>query len=368
MSWLWVLAAGLVAFAALLYLSLYLRWEERQTSGLAFFGRPLSERRRIKAQVRRRSWVVRPIVMLLASLSRRRLTMPTFEYQGVSGPPRVSSPEVFARARDYQPRAEDVFVVTQMRCGTTWMQQIVYEIATRGHGESDRSERHLYAISPWIDAQTTVAIDAAPIVGDRPTRIIKCHLPVSLCPYSASAKYVYVTRHPVSCFASIVDYNRSLLGPVMPPVPVMLEWYCSEQMYWGSWPRHVDGWWRWAESRSNVLFVHFEEMKSDLAAVIDRVARLLGVALTVDERQRVIERCGFAYMQRHEEFFEMAPPTMFSVRGGKFLASGSATRHEDVTPPMRERIVRFCAEALRGAAYPVTRFYPDVADSTLRTP
>ena len=84
-----------------------------------------------------------------------------------------ATPAVFDRARRYRPRSEDVFVVTQMRCGTTWMQQLVYQIVTRGAGDfDDHGHRHLYAISPWIDAVNSVSIDAAPLLGERPTRII----------------------------------------------------------------------------------------------------------------------------------------------------------------------------------------------------
>ena len=64
---------------------------------------------------------------------------------------------------------------------------------------------------------------------------------------------------------------------------------------------------------------HFEEMKRDFAGVRDRVARLLGCTLTPDEQQRVDEKCSFAYMKNHEEFFEMAPPTMFSAGKSEFL-------------------------------------------------
>jgi hypothetical protein len=124
---------------------------------------------------------------------------------------------VFERANKYQPGPEDVFIATQMRCGTTWIQQVVYEIVNRGKGDlSDKGHGHLYAVSPWIDGINSVALEDAPLVGEKPTRIIKTHLPTMLCPYSEEAKYIYATRHPVSCFASIVDYNRTLLGPFMP--------------------------------------------------------------------------------------------------------------------------------------------------------
>jgi hypothetical protein len=362
MIWFGVIAGVvLVCLASLVYVTIYLRWEAQETAGMAYYGRPLAERRALKRRIRWYSLPALPVVHLLAAMARKNSNMPTFEFEGVSGPTKVSSPEVFARAKSYQPRPEDVFVVTQMRCGTTWMQQVVYEIVTRGGADFDnQSQPHLYALCPWIDAVNSVSMEQAPLVGERPTRIIKCHLPTQLCPYSPDAKYIYVARHPVSCFASIVDFNRSMLGPLIPPVTTMADWFCSDRMYWLPWPKHVEGWWQWAERRDNVLFVHFEEMKKDFGAVCDRVSRFIGVELTADEKARVAERCSFAYMKNHEEFFEMAPPTMFSVNGGEYMASGKSARHEDVSPAIRERIADYSRRALEGSDYPVQRFYPDL--------
>lgn len=362
MIWLWTAAAVAVLCVVYLgYLVWYFQWVSRQTTGIAYYGLPLAGRRALKRRIRRYSVPVRPLVRLLALVTRQRSTMPSFEYEGVAGPTNVSSAEVFARAKQYAPRPEDVFVVTQMRCGTTWMQQIVYEIVTRGQGDYNGHDGHLYAISPWIDAVNSVSMQDAPLVGDRPTRIIKSHLPTDLCPYSPEAKYIYVVRHPVSCFASIIDFNRSMIGPLLPPVDTLADWFCSDRMYWGSWPRHVNGWWQRAQRHDNVLFVHFEEMKRDFGAVRDRVARFLGCTLTAEEQRRIDERCSFRYMQEHEESFEMAPPTMFSVTGGKFMARGTASRHGDVSAALGDRILAYCRESLRDAEYPASLYYPDFA-------
>src|SRR4029078_184915 len=111
------------------------------------------ERAALKRRIGWYSLPVKPLVYLLAAMKRKRASMPTFEYAGVCGPPKVSSAEIFERAAKYAPRPEDVFVVTQMRSGTTWMQHLVYQILTRGEGGFDAPGRsHLYAISPWIDA------------------------------------------------------------------------------------------------------------------------------------------------------------------------------------------------------------------------
>jgi hypothetical protein len=357
------LAAVLLGLAA--YSGWYFRWEDRQTQGAAYYARPLAERRRLKRRIRAYSLPVHPFVRLLSALRGRPTSMPSFEYEGVCGPTRVSSPEVFAKAKAYRPRPEDIFVVTQMRCGTTWMQQVVYEIVSRGCGDlSDRGHRHLYAMSPWLDGTRSVSLEAAPLVGEPPARIIKSHLPVTLCPYDPAAKYVYVTRHPVSCFGSIVDYQRALAGWLMPPVKNLADWFCSDRMYWLPWPRHVEGWWRLSRTHDNVLFVHFEEMTRDLGSVLDRVAAFFGRPLQERERQQVLEKCSFEYMRSREELFEMSPPTMFSVAGRRFMVRGPA-RRDEVSPAIRARIVDYCREALRGSVYPVREFYPDLAPAVV---
>src|SRR5262245_3140265 len=160
-----VVVAG-VLVASALYLALYFRWERRETGGSAYFRRSPAERRALKRRIVWYSLPAKPVVYLLSTINRKR-AMPAFEYQGVCGPPRVSSAEIFERAAQYAPQPEDVFVATQMRSGTTWMQQLVYQIVTRGNGHFDVPERsHLYAISPWIDALDSVSMEDAPLVGE----------------------------------------------------------------------------------------------------------------------------------------------------------------------------------------------------------
>jgi hypothetical protein len=366
----WLLSVALLASAGALYIAYlgwYFWWERRETSGLGYFGRSAAERRAVKRRIRRYSTAARPVVRALAIATRRSRTMPRFEFEGVSGPPGISSAEVFARAKRYVSGPQDVFVATQMRCGTTWMQQVVYQILTRGDGDFDGHARHLYAFSPWIDGLHTVSIDEAPLFGQPPRRIVKTHLPADLCPDGDEARFIYVARHPVTCFGSIVEFNRAMLGPLLPTLESLAAWFCSDQMYWRPWPAHVAGWWDRAAARRNVLIVHYEDMTQDFAAVRDRVAAFLGCALTADEARRIDERCSFRYMKAHEATFEMAPPTMFSVGGGQFLARGRTRSADDLSAGVRDRVVAYCRESLRGRSYPVNRCYPDLPAAAQRS-
>ncbi len=355
-----VAALFLLRAAGIAYFRRYVAWETQARRGLNYYGKRLAQRRAFKQEIRRRSRPVFPVLWLETRLKPGGFGIPSIEVDGVTGPHYSCTAESFRAAAAYRPTAQDIFVATQMKCGTTWMQQVVYEILTRGNGDlSDSGHGHLYAVSPWIEAVDGVSMEKAPLVGTPGRRIIKTHMPVQLTPYSPEAKYVYVTRHPVSCFASVLDYFELMAGPLAPPREQLLEWYCSDRMWWRSWVEHAAGWWDWAQGRPNVRFFHFEEMKRDLQGVTRQVAEFLGQDLSGAELERVLHKAGFQYMKKHEELFEMSPPNLFSV-SGTYFKSGQANRNDGVPEAETQRILAFCREKLAGRSYPAGQFYPDI--------
>ncbi len=345
--------------AAVIYLYVLVKWWAARTRGNAYYGLPIAERRAFRDRVRAHRRFVRPILQLVLKPFVRAEWL-DLEQDGLVIPFSASSREALAAALGYRAVAGDVFVVTQMKCGTTWMQQIVYEVLSRGRGDlGDAGHRHLQAVSPWLESARGVAVQEAPRIGEQAARIIKTHLPTARCPYSPEAKYVYVTRHPVSCFLSCLDFTQTNGGLLARRGREALDWFCGERMWWGPWPDHVAGWWAWAQERPNVRFFHFEEMKADLEGTVRAVAAFLEVELDEDELARVVEKSDFAYMKEREEWFEMSPPTMFSVDSTLF-ASGSVRRDAGAEPEVRDRILAFCRERLAGSGYPAERFYPEL--------
>jgi hypothetical protein len=361
------LAAALPLLAVLAYLAWQVRWMRERTLGTAYYGRSLAGRRAYKEELLRRSRRVVPLVKVLAAV--RKPAIPTCEYKGIRGPGMACTRETFRRTEQYAPEPGDVFVATQMKCGTTWMQQVVYEVLSRGRGDlSDAGHGHLYRVSPWIEAKTSVSLEDAPRIGASKSRIIKTHMPVQLTPWSPAARYVYVTREPLACLASCMDFIRMLTGPAAWDDEGFVDWFCSERMWWGPWPAHVAGWWSWAQERPNVLFVHYEQMRRDLPAVVSRVAAFLDVELGGEELAEVVRKSSFDYMKAHEELFEMAPPSLFSVAEGSFFVSGGRERTGGLDPAARERVLAFCREGLKGSSYPAGHFYPELAGQGAATP
>ncbi len=364
-SLLWLLALAVIAYIAYTtYMATVMKQEDEQSVGLGYYGLPLAERHAFKERLRTHARRLRPILALNAKLTKLDFARSRIEYKGVSGPSGSCSAETFAAAANYTPKDNDVFVVTQMKCGTTWMQHVVYEVLMRGQGNLVETGTAMYAISPWIEGRKSVPMDQAPLVGSEPpSRIIKTHLPTSLCPYNERAKYVYVARHPVSCFASCIDFVDTNVGGMAPDIPAFEKWYTSpDLMWWGTWTDHVKGWWARAQSSPNVLFVYFEDMKRDLRAVVTRVADFLGVApLSEAELAAVVHKCGFAYMQEHQEMFEMHPPHVLQTNAELFV-SGSADRYKNVPADVRARVAAWTVREMAESDFPLATKYPDVME------
>jgi hypothetical protein len=135
-------------------------------------------------------------------------------------------------------------------------------------------------------------------------------------------------------------------------------------MRWGTWPAHVEGWWKLSQEHPNVLFVSFEEMKRDLAGVVAKVVDLLGVAaLRPEEMGLVLRKCSFGYMQEHQEAFEMHPPHLLAADAELFVR-GTADRHQDVPEAMRRRLLTWTAARMQGGTFPLEQYYPDLPEAS----
>lgn len=346
----------------MIYLSAVMAWSDRATNGLGYYGRSVAGREAFRRALRRHAFVLRPLIRLLARLAPTTLERATFVVDEVPGPRGSCSEESFEAAMGYTPSAEDVFVVTQMKCGTTWMQHVVYEVLMRGRGDLVDTGTALYAVSPWLEGSKSVSVAEAPLVGHGTrARIIKTHLPADACPEAPDARYIYVSRHPGSCFASCVDFLGENMGPFLPPFSAIEEWFRSPtQMWWGTWPRHVAGWWDRAQRASGrVLWVRFEEMTDDLPAVIGRVAAFLGLdELTAGEVDDIARKCGFSYMRSHHDVFEMHPPHLLAY-DAELFRSGTQDRYSDLPADVNERIVSWCAQEMDDRAVPTEAWYPN---------
>ena len=344
------------------HLAAVLSWSESQTRA-DYYARPLAWRRRFRKLLRLHAGLLEPILAVLGRASRASFTQRSIRHGGFAGPAGACSAETFRRAAAYRPQAEDVFVVTQMRSGTTWMQHLVYQIVTRGSGDLAADGTTLNAVSPWIESFRTVSVEDAPLVGrERPARIVKTHLPLDLCPFDRRARYIYVARHPLACFASCVDFVRGNLRGFAPQWDECARWFMSDElMWWGAWPAHVGRWRARAEREDNILVVRYEDLSSDLAGQARRVAAFLGLTpLLPEELAAAVEKCSLDFMRRHEEAFEMHPPHLLQAEHAFFRHAGR-DRSAGVPPEIAARLLAWCREQNASRGLALDMLYPELA-------
>ncbi|XP_065294619.2 sulfotransferase 1A1-like [Dermacentor albipictus] len=172
-------------------------------------------------------------------------------------------------AMDYVHRQGGLFSVTYVKCGTTWMQHIVYLIQNGGVPPASAIE--FYKASPYIEICGADCVQWVKRPG-----AIKTHLPLHQVRYSRKAKYIVVIRNPFDVLLSMhhfwfmisaYEYEGSFDDS--------FENFMDNYIECGDYFTFYRDWYKRSADR-NVLFVVYEDVKKDPEAAILKVARFLG--------------------------------------------------------------------------------------------
>lgn len=218
----------------------------------------------------------------------------TFRVRGLKLP-REFSRTLVESAMDYEPRDDDVFVVSYSKCGAAFVQHIVHLIFNKGHPSGDYVQ--------WNKATPHLELVGAEAVRRMPRpNAIKSHLPVQLMPWSEQAKYIYVARNPKDCFVSIF-LNRQLFLK-QKSMDAAFQEFVSGDMIWGDYFDHVCGWYE-RRDEPNVMFLLYEDIKRAPHEVIERLAQFLGdewlesVALDESALDMIVHHSSYDFMKEH---------------------------------------------------------------------
>ncbi|KAM7289784.1 sulfotransferase ssu-1 [Ixodes scapularis] len=178
--------------------------------------------------------------------------------------------ETIHSALGYKPVPGDVFIVSYPKCGTTWLQHIVYNIFN-GRAPPENMMGILREM-PFLEMVGAESIEDMPRPG-----AIKTHMPFQLQPYSKDAKYLYIARNPYDCCVSFFYHTKGL-----PPYNFadgtfdeFFEMFIEGKADTGD---YFDNLLSWYEHRNdpNVLFLTYEDLKKDTAAWVLKIADFLG--------------------------------------------------------------------------------------------
>src|SRR5262249_1343548 len=190
-------------------------------------------------------------------------------------------------------RVDDLFIVTYPRSGTTWMQMILYQLATDGELDFD----HIYQVCPYFEVSRGRSNGFA---GAPEPRTFKSHLAYRDIP--KGCKYIYVARDGRDVAVSYFHFSRTHLG-FRGTFDEFFDLFLQGKVEPASWFEHVKGWWT-HRNDLNVLFLRYEDLLHDLEPCLHRITAFCELEVDPARFPAIRERCSFAFMKAHESKFD----------------------------------------------------------------
>ncbi|KAL9974589.1 hypothetical protein ACROYT_G011642 [Oculina patagonica] len=249
---------------------------------------------------------------------------------------------------NFQTRPDDVFVVTYPKSGTTWVQEILWQIFNEGQVKSS----HIMLRVPFLEVATSTVFPHPDFNTLPSPRILKTHLPYHITPKSATedtkCKYIYVARNPKDVAVSFYKHSTSLKSfgnGFNGPWEFYAKLFIEGNVGYNLWNDHVLGWWKHKDD-PNVLFLTYEDFKKDLLSHVKMIANFLNKPLSDDLVSRIAEQCTFSGMEKN--------PASYSIKTeeGEFslLRKGVVGDWKNYfTPELNERFEKEVLAKLKGS-------------------
>ena len=234
---------------------------------------------------------------------------------------------------DYNPRPDDVFMVSYPKSGTTWMQNILYLLLHEGRLDFE----HISEVSPFFD--TTFQAPSFDRIAS--PRVIKSHMLYSAIP-SADVKYVYIIRNIEDVLVSYYHHYCSFQG-FRGNLMQFLAMYESNNVYGGYWGLHVAGWLQ-NQNKKQIHFVRYENLLADFDHELQKLAHFLDVQLTDVLIEDIKRQSSFDFMKANFEkfdyYYELAKRRM-PAPPGQHIRQGKSGQGEDVkASPTYKHVLR----------------------------
>lgn len=217
---------------------------------------------------------------------------------------------------DFEERDSDVFVVTYLKSGTTWMQVILHNLLTDGNMDFN----HIYDVSPWPKNQS-IKNEPVEKINNLPSpRILKSHDDYAFFNKDLKGKIIYVYRDGKDVAVSLYHHQKNYIDSNITFDEHFEEYFTKEKaiMNWFKFNKE------WLENKNNlpILYVTYEQLTNDFENTIIRISRYLEIELTTEIMERTKEHASFKYMKENERKFGLIPPKTEKKVYNEFIRNG----------------------------------------------
>lgn len=201
--------------------------------------------------------------------------------------------DAFNSAQTFTPKDDTIVICSFPKCGTTWMQNIVY-LLTHG-GKAFPSDLVVDDEIPHLE------LSGSEYCANY--SVLKTHLPPPLLKLNQHAKYIFIVRNPKDCCVSFYHHTRGFVEYYDYAHGTFDDYY--ERFitgkvdfgdyfdYFRSWEPHLND--------PNLFFCTYEQLKCDTKGIVEKLAAFLGIDLNDQMLGKVLENCSFESMRKDNQ-------------------------------------------------------------------
>ena len=203
---------------------------------------------------------------------------PSYTMHGEFRMPMGFPVEEFSSALEYRARPADIFVAAYPKCGTTWVQYIVYLLLHQGVPLP--RDRLLGETIPHLEEVGREPVERLP-----EPRAIKTHLPFDMTPAHPKSRYIYVARNPFDCVVSFYHHTRGFAQHYDFSAGTFedyFECFLAGEVDFGDYFDNLASWYEHRDD-PNVHFLTYEALKADVRSAVVAIAEFLELPCGGDE-------------------------------------------------------------------------------------
>ncbi|XP_068166098.1 sulfotransferase 2B1-like [Antennarius striatus] len=268
-------------------------------------------------------------------------------FYGIMFPGLLHTQDSLQRAVTFPFQDTDIIIATYPKSGTTWMQQIVTLITSRGDPNSTQMNPN-WVRAPWLEH---IYLDLALKAFSSTPRILTTHLPYQLLSSTlqgSKAKVIYVSRNPKDVTVSSYHFgNVATFLPSFAKFQEFLHQFLEGKVMAGSWFDHVKGW--TSQTAINLIHITYEELWLDPHSSIKRLSSFLQCPLEEDEVNSCVKHSSFSVMKENNMVnYTLLPECIMEHSKGSFMRKGKTEDWKNMfTEEQNENFKRICESKMK---------------------